>query len=120
MRGTIPAEIAGEIACLGGLEGISEALPPMRVLNKVAAHHGVLSDRVRLQLLFALGKGTLCVCVLKKIISCPDSRLSYHLAILKRAGLVDFRRDRSYLRYFLTAEGKVVTAAVLSEAVDRR
>ena len=116
MRRRIPAEIADEIACLGGPGGISKGLPPRRTLEKVATRHGVLSDRVRLQLLLALGNGKLCVCVLKRVVSCPDTRLSYHLDILKRAGLIGSERDRSYLRYFLTAKGRAVAHAVRKES----
>jgi len=82
--------------------------------------HGVLSDRVRLQLLLVLLEGKLCVCVLKRIVACPDTRLSYHLGILKKAGLVKSERDRSYLHYFLTASGKAVADAIVVETAAKR
>jgi DNA-binding transcriptional ArsR family regulator len=115
VRSKIPDEIADEIACLGGVDGLSDKLPSRRALGKVAALHGVLSDRVRLQLLLVLLEGKLCVCVLKRIVACPDTRLSYHLCILKRAGLVDSERDRSYLRYFLTAGGKAIAKEIVAQ-----
>jgi len=116
MRGKIPEEIEEEIACMGGVYGLSRKLPSPRVLGDLAALHGVLSDLVRLQLLVVLLEKKLCVCVLKRIVACPDTRLSYHLSILKRAGLVDSERDRSYLHYFLTAEGRRVADGILKEA----
>ena len=120
MRGKIPDEIAEEIACMGGVVGLSNKLPPRKALGKVAAIHGVLSDRVRLQLLLALLEGKLCVCVLKRIVACPDTRLSYHLGILKLAGLVDSKRDRSYLRYFLTTDGKAVAESIAAEYTAKK
>ena len=69
---------------MGGVCGLSQRLPPQNILGGIAALHGVLSDRVRLQLLLVLLEGKLCVCVLKRIVACPDTRLSYHLGVLKK------------------------------------
>ena len=120
MRNRIPDEIEEEIACAGGVPGLSRRLPPRKTLGRIALLHGVLSDPVRLRLLLVLRERKLCVCVLKKIVSCPDTRLSYHLGILKRAGLVDSKRDRSYLHYSLTPSGKAVADAVMAEAGTSR
>jgi len=120
VRDRIPVEIEEEIACMGGVCGLSRKLPPRNTLGRVVALHGVLSDRVRLQLLLVLLEGKLCVCVLKRIVACPDTRLSYHLGILKKAGLVKSERDRSYLHYFLTVDGKAVANAVLAETGAER
>jgi len=120
MRSRIPDEIEEEIACMGGVCGISRRLPPRKTLVRIATLHSVLSDLVRLQLLIVLLERRLCVCVLKRIVSCPDTRLSYHLSILKRAGLVDSERDRSYLHYFLTVDGKAVTEAIMAESAAKR
>jgi DNA-binding transcriptional ArsR family regulator len=116
VRDRIPVEIEKEIACMGGVCGLSRKLPPRNSLGSIAVLHGVLSDRVRLQLLLVLLEGKLCVCVLKRIVACPDTRLSYHLGILKKAGLVKSERDRSYLHYFLTDEGRRVADGILKEA----
>ena len=119
MQDRIPDEIEEGIAGLGGVCGITRRLPPRKTLEGMAALHGVLSDRVRLQLLIVLLERRLCVCVLKRIVACPDTRLSYHLGILKNAGLVKSERDRSYLHYFLTAEGKAVADAIVAEAAAK-
>lgn len=118
MTAKIPEEISCEIGPRGGIDGISKRLPAMKVLDAVALLHGILSDRVRLQLLLALREGGLCVCVLKKLSSCPDTRLSYHLSTLKRAGLVSSKRDRSFLRYSLTERGKKAVDKFLKELRD--
>jgi ArsR family transcriptional regulator len=120
VRDRIPDEIEKGIASFGGVCGLSRRLPPRNTLGRIAILHGVLSDRVRLQLLLVLLEGKLCVCVLKRIVACPDTRLSYHLGILKKAGLVKSERDRSYLHYFLTAEGKAVADTIVAETSAKR
>jgi ArsR family transcriptional regulator len=114
MRKGIPKEIAGEISCLGGIDGIRNKIPGKRFLHKLAKRHEVLSDPVRLQVLLTLRHGTLCVCVLREVTGCPDTRLSYHLSTLRRAGLIGSKRDRSFLRYFLTPNGRSITSGIFS------
>ncbi len=116
MRRRITREIACEIEPLGGVKGISGRIPPKNALENVSRMHGVLSDPVRLRLLLALREGRLCVCVLREVVSCPDTRLSYHLSILRRARLISSARDGSYLRYCLTAGGRRVADGILKEA----
>jgi len=113
MREGIPDDIISEIAPLGGIGGISRGMPPKEILDTIAKSHEILSEPIRLRILLALGRGKLCVCVLKKITSCPDTRLSYHLSALKRCGLVAAKRDRSFLKYYLTSQGKTITREVL-------
>ena len=116
MRRRITPEIACEIEPLGGVRGISGRIPPKVALEKVSSMHGVLSDPVRLRLLLALREGRLCVCVLREVVSCPDTRLSYHLSILRRARLISSARAGSYLRYCLTAGGRSVADGIMKEA----
>ncbi|MGQ9583062.1 MAG: helix-turn-helix domain-containing protein [Thermoplasmatota archaeon] len=114
MRKRIAAELQKEISGAGGVRGLSRGLPPRRTLEKAASQHGVLSNPVRLKLLLVLLERKLCVCVLKAVVSCPDTRLSYHLSILKRAGLVSSKRVGSYLYYFITPAGKSVADKLMT------
>jgi len=115
MRQGLPEEIEAEVCRLGGLRGLTAALPPVRELGRLAALHGALSDATRLRILLALRRGELCVCVLKAVSRCPDTRLSYHLSVLRRAGLVSSRRDRSFVRYSLTPPGRRVAEGLVRE-----
>jgi DNA-binding transcriptional ArsR family regulator len=65
----------------------------------------LFSDPVRVKLLRALSVCELCVCVLLSITSCKPSALSYHLKLLKDAGVVGLRRDKNFLIYSLTPLG---------------
>ena len=108
MKTGIPNEILCEIESLGGLRGLQERIPNKKTIERTAKYYEILSESVRLQVLFALSQGKLCVCVLKRLTSCSDTRLSYHLSMLRKAGYIISEREGSYLRYFLTIKGKSI------------
>jgi len=65
-----------------------------------------LSDPIRVQVLKALHAADLCVCVLVELMDCEYSKLSYHLKLLKEAGLIDCKKDGNFLIYYLTGLGE--------------
>jgi len=65
-----------------------------------------LSDPIRVRILKALHIADLCVCVLVELMDCEYSKLSYHLRLLKKAGLIDSTQDGNFLIYHLTEFGK--------------
>src|SRR5947209_8744513 len=60
-----------------------------------------LSDDARLQIIAILLDGEHCVCDLMAHIDAAQSRLSYHLKVLKDAGLVTDRREGRWAYYTL-------------------
>src|SRR5438876_10653827 len=58
-----------------------------------------LSDPTRLRLLNLLACGETCVCELTDTLGVVQPKVSRHLARLKRAGLVDARRDGKRTHY---------------------
>lgn len=72
----------------------------------------VLADPVRLRILKALEVCDLCVCVLVEITDYKYPALSYHLKLLKDAGLVESRRDGSFQTYYLTELGQQTAASL--------
>lgn len=59
-----------------------------------------LADQTRLLALMCIWDGEEhCVCELMKRLEATQSRMSRHMAILKRAGLVVDRRDAQWVRY---------------------
>ncbi len=60
-----------------------------------------LSDDTRLAVLRMLGGGERCVCDLQNALDVAQSRLSFHLKVLKDAGLVHDRRDGRWSYYAL-------------------
>jgi len=113
MRCAIPDDIQQEMKRSGGLEGLLQGQPAKKALKTASKRFSVLSKPVRLRILLLLRHEELCVCIIKAAVSYPDSKLSYHLACLKRAGFIQSRRDHSYLRYSLTEKGQSVADEVL-------
>ena len=61
-----------------------------------------LADETRLRILSLLGVGELCVCDIIKILKVPQSKVSRHLAYLRRAGLVEARKEGLWMHYRLS------------------
>ena len=82
--------------------------------NAVALFHA-LSDETRLSLLDQLKDGEKCVCELTDAMKTGQSRLSFHLKVLKDAGLLLDRREGRWMYYSINPEAIVE----LEEIVDR-
>ena len=77
-----------------------------QVNSSRAAHlFQALSDETRLSILQRLRFGERCVCDLTDALDAAQSRLSFHLKVLKDAGLVLDRRDGRWMYYSLNSEG---------------
>lgn len=70
-----------------------------------------LSDETRLRILERLRGGERCVCELTDALDAAQSRLSFHLKVLKEAGLVADRREGRWMYYTVEREA-------LGEAAD--
>ena len=60
-----------------------------------------LSDPTRLGIVARLTGGECCVCDLTDALDAAQSRLSFHLKVLKDAGLISDRRDGRWVHYSL-------------------
>jgi ArsR family transcriptional regulator len=63
-----------------------------------------LSDETRLEIVRLLSHGERCVCELQDALEAAQSRLSFHLRVLKDAGLVTDRRDGRWVHYSLNRQ----------------
>lgn len=72
-----------------------------------------LGDETRLRILNLLQEGELCVCDLTHSLCLPQSTVSRHLAILKKAGLVADRRNRTWAFYRLAGDAPPLARGVL-------
>jgi len=85
-----------------------------------------LSDRTRLSILQRLRFGERCVCDLTDALDAAQSRLSFHLKVLKDAGLVSDRREGRWMYYTLNTDSLaevselVETMASAPSAAERR
>lgn len=72
--------------------------------KKAVALFHALSDETRLALLDRLKDGEQCVCELTDAMKAAQSRLSFHLKVLKDAGLVEDRREGRWMYYSLNSQ----------------
>ena len=63
-----------------------------------------LSDETRLEIVDMLRSGERCVCDLTDALDAAQSRLSFHLKVLKDAGIVRDRREGRWVHYELDRE----------------
>lgn len=67
-----------------------------------AALFKVLGDPTRLRLAVLLAiQGETCVCTLAQALDEPDFKVSRHLGIMRSAGMVEARRDGTWMYYQL-------------------
>lgn len=68
-------------------------------LSEMEEFFKALGDDTRLRILGLLLTGEVCVCDIHQSLKIPQPKASRHLAYLRRAGLVDTRRDGLWIHY---------------------
>jgi ArsR family transcriptional regulator len=72
-----------------------------------------LGDETRLRIVALLSHGELCVCHLEKALDLNQSNASRQLGILKSAGVVDSRREGTWVYYSILAQEHATVALAL-------
>jgi len=86
-----------------------------RELRERASLFRSLSDPNRIRIIEMLSKEPLYVCLIQHLLDgIKYSKLSYHLDILKKEGLVDSKREKNFVLYFLTPRGRRLSSDILS------
>jgi len=68
-------------------------------MKEITSFHEALSEPLRLRLLRLLLERELCVCEMMRVLKTPQYRVSRHLGILKKAGLVRDWREGTWIHY---------------------
>jgi ArsR family transcriptional regulator len=76
------------------------ASPPLQS-EQARALLRALAEPLRLQVIEALGSGERCVCDLTTDLDLAQSKLSFHLKVLKEAGLIRARQEGRWIYYRL-------------------
>jgi ArsR family transcriptional regulator len=79
-----------------------------------------LSDPTRLSILDMLRDGERCVCDLQDALDAAQSRLSFHLKVLRDAGLVSDRKDGRWSYYTANRERLAEAEQVIAELARPR
>ncbi|MBX3173159.1 MAG: metalloregulator ArsR/SmtB family transcription factor [Gemmatimonadaceae bacterium] len=79
---------------------------PVAAINLARARQlfHALSDETRLGIVEMLRDGERCVCDLQAELDAAQSRLSFHLKVLKDAGIVTDRREGRWAYYTLASD----------------
>ncbi len=72
-----------------------------------------LGDETRIRIVALLSHGELCVCHLESALGISQPNCSRHLGILKAAGIVDSRRDGTWVYYRITEQEHESVKSVL-------
>lgn len=71
----------------------------MKAVERMVSVFEALADPTRLRLLNLMRDGEVCVCFFVEILGEGQSKVSRHLAYLRRAGIVTTRRDGKWMHY---------------------
>ena len=77
-----------------------------------------LADRTRLRLLNLMGGDEVCVCFFVEILKTNQPKISRHLAYLRRAGIVDARREGPWIHYRIAEPNDADAARVLKDTMS--
>ncbi|HWD91782.1 MAG TPA: metalloregulator ArsR/SmtB family transcription factor [Verrucomicrobiae bacterium] len=75
-------------------------------MRNTATFFAALADVNRLRLLYLMQEGEICVCYLQGVLQTNQPKVSRHLAYLRKAGLVEARREGKWMYYRLAKMDK--------------
>ncbi len=101
----LPDPIRDELDKQGGIEGLLERIPDSTALHASGRFHQALADPIRLTVMPSFSQ-SLCVCVIKGVVRIADSKLSYHLNILKEQDLIFGEQQGNWIIYSITDRGR--------------
>jgi len=90
------------------------------VADRAVAVLQAVAEPIRWAVLDELGSGEQCVCVLQERIPIAANLLSYHLKVLREAGLVVATRRGRWIDYSLAVDAADRIAAALPRGVAER
>jgi ArsR family transcriptional regulator len=77
-----------------------------------------LADPTRLRLLNLMDGREVCVCYFVEILKQGQPKISRHLAYLRRAGIVEARRDGKWMHYRIERPGDPKAASILDATLQ--
>jgi DNA-binding transcriptional ArsR family regulator len=90
------------------------------LLNRIAEVLKAMADPTRLKILHSLHHGERCVSDILEVVGGSQANVSKHLSVLKRAGLVDCRRDGLNVFYRIIDEGVFTICRNVCDSLELR
>ncbi|HDR72641.1 MAG TPA: ArsR family transcriptional regulator [Methanoculleus sp.] len=84
---------------------VLSAMLPEQEIERASTVCYALSNPIRMKILLLLASRTYFVYSIKDLFAISDSRLSYHLKILRDCGLIEGSRDGKCINYATTPQG---------------
>jgi len=91
-----------------------------RIYEREAEFFQALGHPIRLKLLDFLKEGPRCACEIEPKFNLDQSTISRHLIILKRAGIVEARKEGVKVIYELKDERVLEIRSILSDMLAKR
>ena len=79
-----------------------------------------ISDETRLKIIDILSCGEMCACDILVLVDVSQSTLSYHMKILTDCGLVNGRKDGSWMRYSINKATSRIFLLNLSNLIEEK
>lgn len=109
-----------EVECVHG-DVVDKVRGPLAGMSGAGELLSALADDTRLKILYALSQAEMCVCDVAAATDVSKAVASYHLRLLYRMGLADYRKDGRLVYYSLSGHEVVpVVEAALRYALSRR
>ena len=70
-------------------------------MEKLRIIFKALSEETRFRIISLLKEGELCVCDIAETLGMTQPNISFHIGLLKEAGLIKDRKDRRWIYYSL-------------------
>jgi DNA-binding transcriptional ArsR family regulator len=90
------------------------------LLNRIAEVLKAMADPTRLRILHSLHNGERCVSDILESVGGSQANVSKHLSVLKRAGLVDCRREGLNVYYRIIDEGVFTICRNVCDSLESR
>jgi DNA-binding transcriptional ArsR family regulator len=93
---------------------------PEQLLEKIADRLKAMADPMRLHILHVLQDGESCVSDVLAKVGGSQANVSKHLSVLRRAGLVECRRDGVNVYYRIEDPAVFAICATVCDSLERR
>ena len=103
---------------MGGRE--NAVIESDELLSRIAEVLKAMADPTRLKILHGLAQGERCVSDILSVVGGSQANVSKHLSVLKRAGLVDCRRDGLNVFYRIIDAGVFTICRNVCDSLEVR
>ena len=79
-------------------------MPKQELFNKLAEFFKIIGDTTRTKILFALDQNEMWVCDIANVLGMSKSSISHQLSMLRKSGIVKYRKEGKEVYYTLDDE----------------